>query len=41
MFQDSDDDKDGRLTKVEILSHHDLWVGSAAAELPTHDPAEL
>ena len=41
IVQESDSNKDGRLTKGEILDQQDLWVGSAATEYNRHDPGEL
>ena len=41
VLQESDTNKDGRLTKEEILAQQDLWVGSAATEYNRHDPGEL
>ena len=41
IVQESDSNKDGRLTKEEILDQQDLWVGSAATEYNRHDPGEL
>jgi len=41
----ADDDKDGKLSKAEILAHHDTFVGSQATDygeqLQKHDPSEL
>lgn len=44
LLQETDLNKDGRLSFDEVLDRHDLWVGSAATEYGQslrHDPAEL
>jgi len=41
----ADDDKDGKLSKDEVLAHYDVFVGSQATDygdqLHKHDPSEL
>ncbi|VDO94197.1 unnamed protein product, partial [Soboliphyme baturini] len=41
----SDDNKDGKLSKEEVLTHYEVFVGSQATDygeqLHTHDPSEL
>lgn len=45
LLQLSDDNKDGKLSKDEVLSHYDAFVGSQVTDygeqLQKHDPAEL
>lgn len=43
LMDETDTNKDGKLTKLEILDQHDLWVGSSATDYGrhVHDPGEL
>ncbi|CAH8604164.1 unnamed protein product [Schistosoma bovis] len=36
LFNETDKDKDGLLTKEEVLDQHDLWVGSQATDYGRH-----
>ncbi|CAH8639984.1 unnamed protein product [Schistosoma rodhaini] len=36
LFNETDKDKDGSLTKEEVLNQHDLWVGSQATDYGRH-----
>ena len=45
LIWETDADKDGRLTKAEIVAHSELWVGSQVTQygdaLQYHDSSEL
>ncbi|TNN18219.1 Calumenin [Schistosoma japonicum] len=36
LFNETDKDKDGLLTKEEVIDQHDLWVGSQATDYGRH-----